>query len=128
MTSGEQARNMGTHREATLNGVRLHYVEAGDGPLVLLLHGFPEFWYSWRHQIPALAAAGFHVVAPDLRGYNVSEKPAGIMAYHIKHLVADVATLLRAFGGDDGGFLVGHDWGGLLAWHTAARQPELVQK
>ena len=65
-----------THREGRVNGVRLHWVEQGEGPLVVLLHGFPEFWYAWRHQIPALAAAGFRAVAPDLRGYNLSEKPA----------------------------------------------------
>ena len=116
------------HQQAIVNGVRLHYVEAGEGPLVLLLHGFPEFWYSWRYQIPALAAAGFHVVAPDMRGYNLSEKPPGMRAYHIDNLVADTAALLRMFGGEDGGFLVGHDWGGLVAWHTAARCPELVRK
>ena len=117
-----------THRQAIVNGVRLHYVEAGEGPLVLLLHGFPEFWYSWRFQIPALAAAGFHVVAPDMRGYNLSEKPPGIRAYHIDNLVADVAALLRMFGGESGGFLVGHDWGGVVAWHTASRCPDLVRK
>src|SRR5437870_3766966 len=70
-----------THRRAVVNGVGLHYVEAGTGPLVVLLHGFPEFWYSWRHQIPALAAAGFHVLAPDLRGYNESDKPRGVHRY-----------------------------------------------
>lgn len=85
------------------------------------------FWYSWRFQIPALAA-GYRVVAPDMRGYNLSEKPLGIAAYHIDNLVADAAAMLQTFGGDAGGFLVGHDWGGLVAWHTAARHPELVKK
>lgn len=116
------------HGDVIANGIRLHYVEAGRGPLVLLLHGFPDFWYSWRYQILALAAAGFHVVAPDMRGYNLSEKPPGVLAYHIKHLVADTAALLRHFGGERSGCLAGHDWGGLVAWHTAARRPELVQK
>src|SRR6516162_2950651 len=83
------------HRDAVVNGVRLHCVEAGDGPLVVLLHGFPEFWYSWRHQIPALAAAGFRVLAPDLRGYNRSAKPLGVQAYRIEALTADVACLIR---------------------------------
>jgi pimeloyl-ACP methyl ester carboxylesterase len=116
------------HESRIVNGIRLHYVEAGDGPLVLLLHGFPGFWRSWRHQIPALAAAGFHVVAPDMRGYNLSEKPPGVAAYRIDHLVKDVVELLRTFGGEAGGFLIGHDWGGLVAWHTASRHPELVKK
>src|SRR5579883_2428638 len=85
------------HRYAVVNGVRLHYVEAGRGPLVLLLHGFPEFWYSWRHQIDALAPY-FHVVAPDQRGYNLSEKPHGVGAYKLETLVEDVAALIRHFG------------------------------
>ncbi|HYN89736.1 MAG TPA: alpha/beta hydrolase [Ardenticatenaceae bacterium] len=119
---------MWTHREAIVNGIRFHYVEAGEGPLVLLLHGFPEFWYGWRYQIPALAAAGFHVVAPDMRGYNLTEKPPGVQSYHIGHLVADAAELLRAFGGPEGSFLVGNDWGGVISWYTASRHPELVRK
>src|ERR687883_666645 len=72
------------HRYADLGEVRLHYVEAGEGPLVILLHGFPEFWYSWRYQIPALAEAGFRVVAPDMRGYNASERPRGVGAYRVQ--------------------------------------------
>lgn len=116
------------HGQTIVNGVRLHYVEAGHGPLALLLHGFPEYSYSWRFQIPALAAAGYRVIAPDMRGYNLSEKPAGVPAYHIRHLVADAAELLRAFGGEGGGYLVGHDWGGVVAWQTARRHSELVQK
>lgn len=116
------------HDQTIVNGVRLHYVEAGTGPVVLLLHGFPEFWYSWRFQIPTLAAAGYRVIAPDMRGYNLSEKPAGVPAYHISRLIADAAELLRAFGGEEGGYLVGHDWGGVVAWHAARRYPELVQK
>lgn len=114
--------------ELIANGIRLHYVESGEGPLVLLLHGFPEFWYSWRYQIPALAAAGFRVIAPDMRGYNLSEKPSGIDAYSIDALVADTAALIQTFDGERGAFLVGHDWGGLVAWYTAHRHPELVNK
>lgn len=117
-----------SHHEALFNGLRFHYVEQGTGPLVLLLHGFPEFWYSWRFQLPALAAAGFRAVAPDLRGYNLSEKPAGVAAYHMDHLVADAAAMLRELGGSDGGYLVGHDWGGVIAWQVAHDHPELVQK
>jgi epoxide hydrolase 4 len=116
------------HDQVIVNGVRLHYVEAGSGPLVLLLHGFPEFWWSWRFQIPVLAAAGYRVIAPDMRGYNLSEKPPGVLSYHIRHLSADAAELLRTFGGEQGGYLAGHDWGGMVAWHTAQRYPELVQK
>jgi pimeloyl-ACP methyl ester carboxylesterase len=106
------------------NGIRFHYVEAGDGPLVLLLHGFPEFWYSWRHQIPALATR-FRVVAPDLRGYNETEKPQS--GYDVRTLVEDVACLVRALG-HDRCRLAGHDWGGVIAWATAARYPEIVER
>lgn len=115
------------HREAVVNGVRLHYVEAGSGPLVLLLHGFPEFWYSWRHQITALAAAGFRVLAPDLRGYNLSDKPPGVSAYRINVLLEDVAGLIRQ-AGEEKASLAGHDWGGVLAWFFAMRHPEMVER
>ncbi len=115
------------HQNATINGVRLHYVEAGSGPLVVLLHGFPEFWYSWRNQIPALAEAGFHVLAPDMRGYNESEKPRGVRNYDIDLLAADVIGLIRHAGADRA-TVVGHDWGGAVAWHVAMRHPEAVQR
>ncbi|MCY3572387.1 MAG: alpha/beta hydrolase [Chloroflexi bacterium] len=101
-----------THGHATTNGVRLHYVEQGEGPLVLLLHGFPEHWYSWRFQIAPLADAGFRVVAPDLRGYNLSDKPRG--GYDIKNLTKDVRGLIRALG-ETSATVVGHDWGGVIA-------------
>lgn len=113
------------HGYAQANGVRLHYVEQGSGPLVVLLHGFPDFWYSWRDQIPALAAAGFRVVAPDLRGYNESERPRGIAAYALDVLAADVAALILALGAAQA-TVVGHDWGGLVAWHVAMHHPEVV--
>jgi hypothetical protein len=87
------------HRYADLADVRLHYVEAGEGPLVLLLHGFPQFWYQWRHQIPALVEAGFRVVAPDMRGYNLSDKPLGVRAYRVELLARDVERLILACGG-----------------------------
>ncbi len=115
------------HDEAVVNDVRLHYVEAGNGPLVVLLHGFPEFWYSWREQIPALADAGFHVVAPDMRGYDASEKPHGIERYESDELVGDVLGLIDHFGAETT-HVVGHDWGGLVAWQTAIRHPERVEK
>ena len=81
------------HQYAIVNGIRMHYVEQGTGPLVVLLHGFPEFWYSWRKQIPALAAAGFRVVAPDQRGYNLSEKPRGVANFDLDHLTAGVGEV-----------------------------------
>lgn len=118
-----------THGEAFVNGVRLHFVEAGpvDGPLALLLHGFPEFWWAWRHQIGPLARAGFRVVAPDLRGYNTSEKPNGIRNYTLDLLVQDVAELIGHFGRQRA-HVVGHDWGGIIAWALAMRRPEFVER
>lgn len=110
-----------------VNGVHLHYVEAGSGPLVVLLHGFPEFWYSWRRQIPALAAAGFHVLAPDLRGYNLSDKPAGIASYQLEILAEDVQKLIDHAGAERA-VIVGHDWGGVIAYHLAIRRPQTVEK
>jgi pimeloyl-ACP methyl ester carboxylesterase len=123
------------HRFAVVGGVRLHYVEAGPQAgtvkgserLCLALHGFPEFWYSWRHQIPALAAAGFRAVAPDLRGYNESEKPPGVASYRVGRLVADVAGLIRQ-AGVTRAHVVGHDWGGGIAWALAAARPEVVDR
>jgi len=116
-----------THHYASVNGVRLHYVEAGTGPLVVLLHGFPEFWYSWRHQIPALAAAGHRVIAPDLRGYNLSDKPRDVAAYRIDTLAEDVAALIR-HAGEERADVVGHDWGGAVAWFLPLLRPEVVRK
>jgi pimeloyl-ACP methyl ester carboxylesterase len=112
---------------ADLDGVRLHYVEAGEGPLVVLLHGFPEFWYGWRHQIPALAEAGFRVVAPDMRGYNLSSKPAGVAAYDTDLLAADVRDLIAERGAERA-FLAGHDWGALVAWFTAMNHGEVIER
>ena len=112
---------------ADLGDVRLHYVEAGEGPLVILLHGFPEFWYSWRFQIPALAAAGFRVVAPDMRGYNLSSKPAGVRAYDTDLLAADVRDLILDRGAESA-HVVGHDWGAGVAWATAMNHPEVVER
>jgi epoxide hydrolase 4 len=115
------------HREAVVNGVRLHYVEAGAGPLVVLLHGFPEFWYSWHRQIGPLVAAGFRVLAPDLRGYNLSDKPRGVQAYRVEALTADVAALIHHTG-ESNATVIGHDWGGVLAWLLPLHYPEMVQK
>lgn len=115
------------HRYATVNGVRLHYVEYGKGPLILLLHGFPECWYAWRYQLPALAQAGFRVVAPDLRGYNLSEKPRGVHAYRMECFIGDVKGLIQTLG-EDRAVVVGHDWGGVIAWQLAISEPQMVKK
>src|SRR6187200_2885555 len=112
---------------ARVGDVDLHYVEAGDGPLVLLLHGFPEFWYGWRQQIAPLVKAGLRVVAPDLRGYNLSSGPSGVEAYGADKLAADVRGLIRELGAESA-LLVGHDWGGTVAWATAMNHPEVVDR
>jgi pimeloyl-ACP methyl ester carboxylesterase len=105
----------------------LHYLEAGEGPLVVLLHGFPEFYYSWRHQWPALAGAGLRVVAPDLRGYNLSDKPRPVRAYDIRLLARDVARLIRERGAERA-HVVGHDWSGGVAWAFAMRYPHMLER
>jgi pimeloyl-ACP methyl ester carboxylesterase len=102
------------HRWVDVGGLRLHCVEAGTGPLVVLLHGFPEFWYAWRHQLPALANAGYRVVAPDLPGYNTSDKPPRMRDYRPRVLAQDVANLIVALGASSA-TVAGHDWGGELA-------------
>ena len=107
-------------------GVRLHYVTDGRGPLLVLLHGFPEFWYSWRSQIPVLARY-FKVVAVDMRGYNESDKPAGVRAYSVEKLVNDVKCVVRAFG-EEQAVIVGHDWGGVVAWSFGATYPEMTRR
>jgi epoxide hydrolase 4 len=112
---------------AEVGDVRLHYVEAGDGPLIVLLHGFPEFWYGWRLQIAPLAAAGFRVVAPDMRGYNLSSHPAAIADYRGDLLATDVRRLIKELGAESAN-LVGHDWGGTAAWDTAMKYPEVVER
>ena len=116
-----------THRYADLGDVRLHYVEAGEGPLVVLLHGFPQFWYMWRFQIPTLAEAGFRVVAPDMRGYNLSDKPPKVSDYRVELLARDVERLILACG-EESAAVVGHDWGAMAAWMAAMRYPERVER
>lgn len=115
------------HRFVNTNGIRMHYVEQGEGFPVLLLHGFPELWYSWRYQIPALADAGFHVIAPDLRGYGETDKPEGIESYDIHHLIGDLVGLLDALGLERA-VIVGHDWGGIITWQMALICPERVER
>lgn len=117
------------HRTITTNGIRLHAVEAGSagGPLVILLHGFPEFWYGWHRQIEPLAAAGFHVLAPDQRGYNLSDKPQKIAAYNLDLLACDVVGLIEEAGAGKAR-VVGHDWGGAVAWWLGIKHPERLEK
>lgn len=107
------------------NGIRLRVAVAGAGPLVILIHGFPESWYSWRHQIPALADAGYRVAAPDVRGYGGSDKPFAIEAYSIKNMCADISGLIEALGAERA-VVVGHDWGAAIAYGTALFHPERV--
>lgn len=114
------------HQFISSNGVRLHYVTQGEGTLMLMLHGFPEFWYSWRHQISAFAQ-DYKVVAIDQRGYNDSDKPADLSAYRMSELVQDVRGVIQALGYDRC-ILVGHDWGGAVAWNFAYAYPEMVQR
>ncbi len=118
-----------THTFIQTNGIKLHVVQAGpvDGPLMILLHGFPEFWYGWRHQIDALAAAGYRVWVPDQRGYNLSDKPNHIGAYVIDTLAADVVGLIDA-AGEQKAVVVGHDWGAAVAWWTAVSYPERIER
>src|SRR5262249_24831199 len=117
------------HTTVSTNGVRLHVVESGpeDGPAVLLLHGFPEFWYGWRHQVGPLAHARFRGLAPDPPGHGPSEKPVPVSAYALDTLANDVAGLIEATGRTRVS-VVGHDWGGIVAWWVATRRPELLER
>ncbi len=121
------ATGLGTDAYGDGAGVRLHYVSRGEGPLVLLLHGFPDFWYGWRHQLAPLAAAGFRAVAVDLRGYNLSDRPIRVDAYALDRLAADVVALATTLGAGRA-HVVGHDWGGAIAWRVAMRHPEVVDR
>jgi pimeloyl-ACP methyl ester carboxylesterase len=112
-----------THRFVEANGIRLHVAEQGAGPLVVLCHGFPESWYSWRHQLTALAGAGFRAVAPDMRGFGQTDRPEAIDQYTLLHLVGDMVGLLDALGADSA-VIAGHDWGAPVAWHSALLRPD----
>ena len=112
------------HRFVQTNGIRMHVAEQGEGPLVVLCHGFPESWYSWRHQLKALAEAGYHAVAPDMRGYGQTDAPQAIADYSMLHLVGDMVGLVLALGATRA-VVIGHDWGAPVAWHCALLRPEL---
>src|SRR5207249_7098129 len=112
-----------THRTIETNGIRMHLAEAGAGPLVLLCHGFPESWYSWRHQLPALAEAGFHAVAPDMRGYGRTDRPEAIDQYTLLHLIGDMVGLVDTLGAEQA-VIAGHDWGAPVAWRAALMRPD----
>jgi pimeloyl-ACP methyl ester carboxylesterase len=114
-----------SHKYIQVNGIQLHYVSQGQGPLMLMLHGFPEFWYSWRHQIPEFAR-DYQVIALDLRGYNESEKPRGKAAYRMPELLKDVEGVIKELGYERC-VLVGHDWGGAIAWNFAYAHPEMLE-
>jgi pimeloyl-ACP methyl ester carboxylesterase len=112
-----------THRFIETNGIRMHIAEQGTGPLVLLCHGFPESWYSWRHQMAALAAAGFHAVAPDMRGYGETDAPEAIDQYTVLHLIGDMIGVMDALEAPTA-VIAGHDWGAPVAWHAALLRPD----
>ncbi len=114
------------HDFADNNGVKIHYVTAGEGPLVIFIHGFPDFWFTWRHQMEALAD-DFKAVAIDLRGYNKSDKPKGVENYAIPLLAGDVAAVIRHLGQEQA-IVVGHDWGGIIAWTVAMMLPDIVER
>jgi len=113
-----------THRFISANGLKMHIAEQGEGPLVLLCHGWPELGRSWRHQLPALAAAGFRAVAPDMRGYGRTDAPEDIAAYTYMHLVGDMVGLVAALG-ERQAVIVGHDWGANVAWTAAMMRPDM---
>ncbi len=114
------------HDYADSNGVKIHYASLGKGPLIVMIHGFPDFWYSWRDQMAALAAT-YQVVAIDQRGYNLSDKPKGVDNYAMPLLVGDVAAVIKHLGKDKA-IVIGHDWGGIVAWTLAMMKPEMVEK
>ncbi len=114
------------HGYADNNGVKIHYAAIGDGPLLVMIHGFPDFWYSWREQMEALAGE-YRLVAIDQRGYNLSDKPEGVESYAMPLLVSDVVAVIRSLG-EEKAVVVGHDWGGMVAWQTAINAPEVVER
>ncbi|KAK7397160.1 hypothetical protein VNO78_18327 [Psophocarpus tetragonolobus] len=114
------------HRTVEVNGIKMHVAEKGEGPVVLFLHGFPELWYSWRHQIVALSSLGYRAVAPDLRGYGDTDAPTSVTSYTILHLVGDIVALIDSLAVDQV-FLVAHDWGAILGWHLCLVRPDRIK-
>jgi epoxide hydrolase 4 len=114
------------HRYVENEGVKIHYAALGEGPLIVMLHGFPDYWYTWRHQVAALCGS-YRVAAPDLRGYNLSDKPKGIENYGIRALLGDVRAVIRQEGREEA-IIAGHDWGGAIAWQFATHLPQMTEK
>ena len=115
------------HRTVEVNGIKMHIAEKGkEGPVVLFLHGFPELWYSWRHQIAALGSLGYRAVAPDLRGYGDTDAPASISSYSVFHIVGDLVALIDLLGVDQV-FLIAHDWGASIGWYLCMFRPERIK-
>ncbi|QDV82162.1 Soluble epoxide hydrolase [Stieleria magnilauensis] len=125
-TANTRANDLGEHGFADNDGVRIHYVTAGEGPLVVMLHGFPDYWYTWRKQMPEIAK-NHQVVAIDLRGFNKSDKPEGVDNYALPELVGDVEAVIKHFG-QTGATVIGHDWGGMIAWSFAMQHPEMTER
>ena len=121
-----RAAELGEDGYADSNGVKIHYASIGKGPLVVMIHGFPDYWYSWRHQMEALSDS-YQVVAIDQRGYNLSDKPEGVENYDVRLLVGDVAAVVKSLGKEKA-IIVGHDWGGLVAWQVALNLPQMTDK
>ena len=114
------------HRTVEVNGIKMHVAEKGEGPVVLFLHGFPELWYSWRHQILSLSSLGYRAVAPDLRGYGDTDAPPSIDSYTCFHIVADLVALIDSLGAEQV-FLVAHDWGAIIGWYLCMFRPDKVK-
>ena len=126
MTLGNDVYDRVEHGYADSDGVKIHYASLGEGPLVVMIHGFPDFWYTWREQVDALSS-DFKVVAIDTRGYNKSDKPEGVASHAMPLLVGDVAAVIRHLGRDKA-IIVGHDWGGIVAWQFALNVPEMTSR
>ncbi|MBA0561524.1 hypothetical protein Golob_018343 [Gossypium lobatum] len=114
------------HKMVNVNGISMHLAEKGEGPVILFLHGFPELWYTWRHQILALSSLGYHAVAPDLRGYGDTEAPTAITSYSCMHIVGDLVALIDSLGVEQV-FLVAHDWGAIIGWYLCLFRPDRVK-
>ena len=114
------------HRTVSVNGINMHVAEKGEGPIVLFIHGFPELWYTWRHQILALSSLGYRAVAPDLRGYGDSDSPDSISSYSIMHIIGDLVALVESLGVKQV-FVVAHDWGAIIAWSLCSFRADIVK-